>query len=135
MKATTQPKILICDDEIDILDLCHTILHARYNLVLVNQCKKIIDTISKFTPDIIFMDLWFSEERGEDVIALIKNYRQFNKLPIILFSARENLEELSKELGVSGYLNKPFTGKELHKKIEVTLNKFNYTAIDQYPEK
>ena len=123
MQPPAKPKILICDDEIDILDLCHTLLHSSYNLIMVTQCGNILETIKKFKPDIIFMDLWLCEERGEDVIRQIQSDETFRSLPILLFSARDGLDQLTEELGVSDYLSKPFTGRQLQEKIESTLQK------------
>ncbi|MEP7230257.1 MAG: response regulator [Ginsengibacter sp.] len=102
--------ILIYDDDREILAVSKLILeHHNYQVETRASCKQIIEDIKLVKPAIIFMDLSISQMEGEDAIKLIKNNESTREIPVILFSAFDNIKEISIRSNANGYLRKPFT--------------------------
>ncbi len=101
--------ILIFDDDSEILSVCKLILeHQNYQVETRASCNKVIEDIIKVKPDLILMDLWIPELGGENAIRLIKNNITTQHIPVIIFSANGEIEEIFKKLNANGFLRKPF---------------------------
>jgi DNA-binding NtrC family response regulator len=106
--------ILIYDDDVEILSLCKIILERQsYRVETRSYCDDIIDDIDLLNPDIILMDLWIPEIGGENAIYLMKNNKNTKHLPIILFSANAEIEQIYKRTDANAYLKKPFNVADL----------------------
>ena len=101
--------ILIYDDDEEISLLCSTILSKyNYEVTTLSRCHNIISEIDKHKPDLILMDLWIPDIGGEKIIAVLKENKNI-KIPVLVFSANDNIKEISKNLNADGYIEKPFT--------------------------
>jgi len=102
--------IMIVDDEPDFLSVLKFGLGmAGYNVVTAPDGQAAIDLISKNKPDLVLLDLLMPKIRGEDVCKRLKSDPNFKTIPIILLTAMMcDSKEKVKELGVDGYLEKPF---------------------------
>lgn len=107
-------KVLIFDDDKEILLLCKTILE-RHNIEVVTliRCDNIISEIETHQPDIVLMDLWIPEMGGEKAIAVAKADEKSKKIPILVFSANNDIQVISKKVKADGFLRKPFKITEL----------------------
>lgn len=106
--------ILIYDDDAEILLVSKLILEQKDYLVQTRECcDTIMEDITLLKPGIIFMDLWIPEMGGEQAIKLIKNNEKTRQIPVILFSARDDMEEIFSRSNANGYLKKPFSIEEL----------------------
>ena len=104
-----QPCVLIYDDDIEILKVCKVILESQnYRVELLLSCENILDDINAIKPDIILMDLWIPKIGGENAIRIMQQNLQTNHIPVILFSANDEIEKISKRINANGYLKKPF---------------------------
>ena len=107
-------KILIYDDDADILEVCATILRMKgYDVMCKDHCKDVLLDIETYQPDVILMDNWLPDIGGVKSIQLIKKTPQFQDIPVIFFSANSHVEELAKEAGADYMLKKPFDLTEL----------------------
>lgn len=107
-------KILIYDDDADILEVCATILRMKgYDVLCKDHCKNVLLDIGTYQPDVILMDNWLPDIGGVKSIQLIKKTPQFQDIPVIFFSANSHVEELAKEAGADYMLKKPFDLTEL----------------------
>ncbi len=112
--------ILIFDDDQEILSVCTLIFQQRnYRVETRICCDDIIKDISQTKPDIVLMDLWIPEMGGENAINMMKNNPDTQRIPIILFSANAEIEEIAKRTNASGFLRKPF---EITNLLHVTEN-------------
>jgi CheY-like chemotaxis protein len=101
--------ILVYEDNSEILDLCRMILEGPDRRVEMKmRCDDIIADIEQFEPDIVLMDLWIPEMGGEKAVHLMKTNPSAKHIPVILFSAHPEIEQVSKKVKAEGYLNKPF---------------------------
>ncbi len=104
-----QKSILIYDDDVEILTVCRIILESKKYLVeTLTNCENIIDDINLIKPDVILMDLWIPKMGGENAILLMHDHSLTKHIPVILFSANDGIEKISKRVKANGYLKKPF---------------------------
>lgn len=102
-------KVLIFDDDPDILELCSLILQTRgYKTIGETTCNNVISKIKEARPDVILMDNWIPDIGGIQATQLIKNDPETKHIPVIFFSANNNVENLSQSAGADHHLQKPF---------------------------
>ena len=102
-------KILIVDDEKDIvLMLKQQFLQQGFNVVTAHDGQEGLALAKKEVPDLIIIDEMMPKMDGNKVAGLLKSDTRFNKIPIIMFSARaeESQTDLSQEIGIDLYLTK-----------------------------
>ena len=101
--------VLIYDDDIEILKVCKVILESQnYRVEVVSTCENILNDIDGMKPDIILMDLWIPEIGGENAIRIMHQNPRTSHIPVILFSANDEIEKISKRIKANGFLKKPF---------------------------
>jgi DNA-binding response OmpR family regulator len=107
-------KIIIYDDDMDLLEVCALILTAKnFEVVIRDKCTEIIDDIATHKPDVILMDNWIPDIGGVKATRLVKNSPEFSHIPVIFFTANNNVTELASEAGADYSLQKPFDISEL----------------------
>jgi len=115
--------ILIVDDDDGIRNLLKDYLSGNEYIVSTaknaNEAKEKLQYL-KF--DIIILDVMMPGQNGYE---LTKDIRKFYKIPIILLTAKGEVENRIKglELGADDYLGKPFEPKELLLRIKNIIDK------------
>jgi two-component system, OmpR family, alkaline phosphatase synthesis response regulator PhoP len=120
-------KILIVDDEPQIVEICSDYLRAAgYETVSANHGTQGLAVARREKPDLIVLDLMMPEMDGLEVTRTI---RRESDVPIIILTAR--VEETDKliglELGADDYITKPFSPRELVARIRVVLRRVTST--------
>ena len=110
MQQINQSKcILIYEDDQEIVLLCKTILiKNHYRVESLSRCENVLGDLEKIKPDLILMDLWIPEIGGEKAIIKIKENPTSHQIPVILFSANSDIQEICKKINADGYIQKPF---------------------------
>ncbi len=117
---SNQKKILIADDEVDILEI------LQFNLELegyiVKTAKDGIDAIEKaksFNPHLIILDNMMPGKTGMDVCRHLRSLSDFKNTLIIFLTALsdESNEVKGLEYGADDYLSKPIRPKVLMSKV------------------
>ena len=104
-----QKCILIYDDDTEILMLCRMILQKQnYRVETRTACDDIINDIKLLEPDIILMDLWIPQMGGEKAIKQMREHPASKDIPVLLFSANDDIGNISIKLSANGYVQKPF---------------------------
>lgn len=119
-------KILLADDEKDLRELISFRLRScGYDTICAGDGQEALDKARKEKPDLIVLDLMLPKIDGYKVCGLLKQDARYNKIPIILFSARgqESDIKLGEEIGADAYLVKTSGSQELADKIEELLRK------------
>ncbi|MGL4338097.1 MAG: response regulator transcription factor [Turicibacter sp.] len=115
-------KILLVDDEQDILDILSTVLKIEgFNHIYTATCgQDAIDTALLVKPDIILLDIMLPDMSGYDVFKKIHNTQQ---VPILFISAKtEEVDRLlGFALGADDYITKPFSPKEVAFRVKARL--------------
>jgi len=107
-------RILICDDDEDILAVCKTILEKNdFQVSTSLNCESIFNKMSVINPDLILMDLWIPEMGGEKATLKLRANEETKHIPVILFSANQEVEQMVNKLNASDFIVKPFDIKKL----------------------
>lgn len=111
-------KILIYDDDKEILLLCKTIL-AKYDFETEIRavCDNVLNDIEATNPDLVLMDLWIPGIGGEKAILLLKQNERTKHIPVLVFSADTDIAEISEKVQANGFIEKPFTIPDFIKQI------------------
>jgi excisionase family DNA binding protein len=106
---TLRPHILIVDDEASIRDLlAKTLALAEYDVDVAPDGRSALDLMRSYPYDLLIADLKMPGMDGLSVIREAKRYK--SDLPVIVitgFSTESSAIEAI-NLGVTGYLTKPF---------------------------
>lgn len=117
-------KILLVDDEIDILNMMETVLNKEgfKNIIKATTGQQAIEVYKKNLPDLIVLDIMLPDFDGYEVCRQI---RKISIVPIIFLSAKD--EEIDKllsfALGGDDYITKPFSPKEVAYRIKAILKR------------
>ncbi len=112
-------RILICDDDSDILSICTYILEEQgWEVHTRTHCNNILDVIGEVKPKVILMDNWIPETGGIKATQTIKAVDDYKNIPVIYFSANNDIKSLAEQAGADTYLAKPFDIDELERVIK-----------------
>lgn len=115
----SKKRVLVFDDDKDILEICRIILdEAGYEIQTSENARDIENQVSKFMPNLILMDNWLPDTGGIVATQTIKNNDALKDIPIIYFSANTDIAKLAKQAGADSYLAKPFDIIELENIVE-----------------
>ena len=118
---STQPHILVIDDEPQILRALRTILQAKqFRVTTASRGEEGLAQAAASMPDIIILDLSLPDMDGVEVCERLRDWTQ---VPIIILSVRDSERDKVKALdkGADDYLTKPFGIEELLARIRVAL--------------
>ncbi|TKK72023.1 response regulator [Ilyomonas limi] len=106
-------KILVVDDDLDILEVLKFLLRKNgYEVVLLSEAQRVIETTKEAQPDIILLDINLSGYDGREICKYLKTTLKL-KTPVILFSANVSYKSSYKEYYADDFLEKPFEVKKL----------------------
>jgi two-component system alkaline phosphatase synthesis response regulator PhoP len=120
-------KILIVDDEPDIVEIVAFTLEAKGHQVLsAKDGAECISKVKKDPPELIILDVMMPRMNGMQVVDYLRNKEEYNHIPIIMLTAtttysRKPDEEWGKKMGVEDYISKPFEPLDLTKRVEKVL--------------
>jgi len=110
-------RVLVADDDPAILEATQLILeYEGYEVATVSDGNAICTLASDF-PDVILLDIWLSGTNGAEIARFLKEQERTRHIPIILFSANRNIEELARKAGVEDSIMKPFDLADLLEKV------------------
>ena len=111
-------RVLIFDDDPDILELCSMILRDKgFDTVCITDCRDPVRKIEEVKPDVIMMDNKIPDTGGIEATLLIKQTEATRRIPVIFFSAGEDVEYLAEQAHADYFLCKPFGMNELENMI------------------
>lgn len=121
----TSKKILVIDDEDDILKLVQTCLEIMggWQVITAHSGREGLHLAQDNQPDAILLDVMMPEEDGLAILEKLQSSAVTSNIPVILLTARGRfIEQRLTELGVKGVLNKPFNPLKLAQQVEAALN-------------
>ncbi|MEA3470141.1 MAG: response regulator [Thermodesulfobacteriota bacterium] len=119
-------KILIVDDEKDIVDLISYNLEKEgFSALKAYDGEMAIKLAREKRPDLMILDLMLPGIQGIDVCKLIRGREETSDLPIIMLTAKgdEFDRVLGLEIGADDYITKPFSVRELVARIRTVLRR------------
>jgi two-component system phosphate regulon response regulator PhoB len=105
-------KILVIEDDKDIRDTIVYVLEEEKYEVVSSDNARILKKLHEISPDLILLDNWLtdwsSDASGQEISRGLKNDPATSHIPVIIISAVNNIEEITKAGNADGYLKKPF---------------------------
>lgn len=117
-------KILLVEDEKVLIETVTLRLEANgYEVISAYDGFEGLEKAKKEKPDLIILDLMLPKMDGYKVCGLLKADTRYNKIPIIMFTARaqESDKKMGQEVGADAYITKPFEPQALLEKIRQLL--------------
>lgn len=124
-------RILVVDDEPQIHRFLRPALTAcGYEVQSADTGRQALRLIATTAPDVVVLDLGLPDMDGKEVL---RQARQFSKVPIIILSARDQEVEkiLALDAGADDYVEKPFGIGELTARLRTALRHAATDAPEQ----
>jgi twitching motility two-component system response regulator PilH len=108
--------VMVIDDEPFIIRILKTILEsAGYRALTADNGLEGMKKCKEIIPDLILLDLMMPEIDGYEFTQIIRSEKGFEKVPIVVLSARPLTQDQGKafKLGASFYMQKPIEREKL----------------------
>jgi DNA-binding response OmpR family regulator len=116
-------KILVLDDDIDILTLMQmTLTMHDFTVEAISRWQDIEERIKTFKPDLILLDVSLNGADGRYICKKIKQSEQTQQIPVILFSANAEMGNNIKDFNAQAFIAKPYELSHLLKTINSFVN-------------
>jgi two-component system cell cycle response regulator len=128
-----KPRILVVDDDVDMVDLVERILLTRsFQVITANNGADGLAIARVVKPDLILLDIMMPDMDGYEVCKLLKNDPGTSNIAIVMLSALGSLQDdmyhsfysqvddriLGYECGADEFLSKPIRAGELIQRVK-----------------
>lgn len=125
----SQKTILLIDDEVDLQQLVKMTLKTKnYNVVVAGNGLEGLEQLKTVKPDLIILDMNMPKMGGLEFYQNIC-VNDKPKHPVLVLTARANMEKLFKELNIDGFMAKPFEIDELLQEVETIIQKRSHAGV------
>ena len=126
MQKAQQARILVVDDEPDILNLLeYNLKRSGFQAILAKDGPEAIEAARANRPDLVLLDIMLPDMEGTEVLRRLKSMEATASIPVIMLTAKG--EEVDKivgfELGAEDYITKPFSPRELILRVKAVLKR------------
>jgi two-component system KDP operon response regulator KdpE len=118
-----RPRVLVCDDEQQILRALRVILRdAGYEALPAATVEEALDAAAVGRPDAAIVDLVLPDGDG---VELCRRLREWSEIPVIVLSAvgDEDAKVRALAAGADDYVTKPFGPRELIARLQANLRR------------
>lgn len=126
MSKTEETKILVIDDDKDILDLLQYNLEKEgYRVKTLHDSRKALTMVQDFHPDLVLLDIMMPYQDGIDVCRQIRENENLQDVAILFLTARveEYTEVAAFGAGGDDYIIKPIRPRALLMRIKATIDR------------
>jgi two-component system KDP operon response regulator KdpE len=123
MSIPTRPRVLVCDDEPQILRALRVILRdAGFEALPAGPMEEALDIAAVRAPDAAIIDMMLPDGDG---VELCRKLREWTAIPVIVLSAvgDEDAKVRALAAGADDYVTKPFGPRELIARLEANLRR------------
>ncbi|WP_316800160.1 response regulator [Pedobacter frigidisoli] len=112
-------KLLICDDDIDIIEMLEIVLDdSGFDIITETDSKKVLELITDTRPQLVLMDLWMPVTSGDQILKRMREDENLSSIPVVIMSAAQDGKEVASKAGANGYIPKPFDIDKLMQKVD-----------------
>ena len=123
MSSVSRPRVLVCDDEQQILRALRVILRdAGFEALPASTGEEALDAAAVQRPDAAIIDLVLPDIDG---VELCRRLRDWSAIPVIVLSAvgDEDAKVRALAAGADDYVTKPFGPRELIARLQANLRR------------
>ncbi len=109
------PKILLVDDEEEILEFLERVLRIRYTILKAENGQEALNILATEAVQLIVSDVMMPVMDGFELCKMVKSNFEYSHIPIILLTAKNTIQSKVEglELGADAYIEKPFSKEYL----------------------
>ena len=120
----TKPRILIVDDEPDLLTVLRFGLEVEgFEVLEASDGEQGLTMARESSPDLMVLDLMLPRMDGYKVCRALKFDERYRRIPIFILSARsgETDRQLAMDVGADTYITKPYDMRDLVSRIRARI--------------
>ncbi len=121
-------KVLIVDDEVDILEIIsYNLIKEGYEILTAKNGIEALEKIAPFKPDLIILDIMMPKMSGVEACKIIRSKPEYNDTLIIFLTALNDESSQIKglETGADDYISKPISPKVLVSRVNAIFRRLN----------
>ena len=114
-------KILIVDDEADIVEILQFVLEAEgFECITAFDGEEGLKLAREIHPDLIILDVMMPKINGYKISRLLKYDNKYKDIPILMITARSQDEDkvIGEETGANEYITKPFVVDDVVQRVK-----------------
>lgn len=118
-------KVLVVDDEPDVLLLCRVNLEFEgYDVVEASDGERAMEQVRAERPDIVLLDVMMPKMDGWQVLAAIKDDPELKDIPVVMLTAKVQDQDQIRgwSSGAAEYITKPFSPLALSQVLQDVLD-------------
>jgi DNA-binding response OmpR family regulator len=128
-------RILMVNDEIDLLTVCQSLLSdVGHEVHILNSGKEVLEQARRGKPDLIIVDWVMPDIDGSTVLARLKGHPATKDTPVLAISALPDGATRAALAGADRFLAKPFGVDELVGAVNHVLRRSSHPRRDSYRE-
>jgi len=125
-----QTSVLLADRHPALMESIRDLLGALFDtVVMVSDEKSLVETLSRFNPDLVVAALAIPVTGAENVASLLNKYDPEIKFIILGDHEEREVMESCKRSGASGYILKRSSARDLIKAVEAVQNGNTYFSL------
>jgi len=118
------PKILVVEDDADLLQMMKTMLQTVGEITLANDGQEAFDLLQQgFRPDVIVTDVMMPRMDGLTLAKTLKKHADLGGIPLVMLTAKSGPLDMITGInaGARHYITKPFKAADLIDKVKKAL--------------
>ncbi len=124
--ATPAPRVLVADDDPDILALvAYRLERSGYEVLTASDGADALRLTIAHRPDLVVLDVMMPRIDGYGVTRAIRQHPPTERTPVLLLTARVQEADVARgfEAGADDYVKKPFSPQELRARVQAVLGR------------
>jgi DNA-binding response OmpR family regulator len=133
MTDALKPRVLVCDDEVDLCEMLSEYLGKRgFTVTVAHDAAQMRQRLTEGEVDLILLDV---NMPGEDGLTALRALRAENRTPVVMLTAAgETIDRIvGLEMGADDYLGKPVDLRELEARIKAVLRRAPAQQVEATP--
>lgn len=125
-QVANQPRILVVDDEEDLLELVRfNLARDGYDVLGVVNGEEALKAVRREPPDLVVLDLMLPGLDGLEVCRRLKADPRTREIPIVMLTAKSEERDVVSglERGADDYITKPFSPRVLSARVKALLRR------------